>query len=268
MCDTVKFVSPGMQTIGKAVQRGNISTRCLQTRRSWIARAPHISRDSRRNASNFNPLQWIQQKFSPSIRKSATPDAPKQETADLVSAQEEAFVESKGLTRHKKQKASEAIPEVHKKPPALEHKYSTANFKISHRKLNMLGRQISGKPIDHAVLQMQFSEKRASNRIKSMLVTAKLHATVYKNMDPSKLIVSEAWVTKGPKQLKRLEPRGRGKFGIRVHPDSRLHVVLRPGKTFDQVRNELRERRLRKIVSPGLVREGVPLRNPASFWQW
>lgn len=80
--------------------------------------------------------------------------------------------------------------------------------------------------------------------------------------------VAEAWVTKGPKQLKRLEPRGRGKFGIRVHPDSRLHVVLRPGKTFDQVRNELRERRLRKIVSPGLVREGVPLRNPASFWQW
>lgn len=80
------------------------------------------------SASNFNPLQWIQQKFSPSIRKSATPDAPKQETADLVSAQEEAFVESKGLTRHKKQKASEAIPEVHKKPPALEVGVTTPLF--------------------------------------------------------------------------------------------------------------------------------------------
>ena len=134
-----------------------------------------------------------------------------------------------------------------------------------------------------------------------MLATAKLHATVYKNMDPSKLVVceychrsttvsfgdmklttivigmlrylillctAEAWVTKGPKQLKRIEPRGRGKFGIRVHPDSRMHVILRPGKTYEQVRTEQRERRLKRIVSAGLVREDVPLRNPASFWQW
>lgn len=55
----------------------------------------------------------------------------------------------------------------------------------------MLGRQISGKPIDHAIVQMQFSEKRASTRIKSMLATAKLHASVYKKMDPSTLVVCE-----------------------------------------------------------------------------
>ncbi|KAI6164856.1 ribosomal protein L22 [Pisolithus thermaeus] len=225
------------------------------------------------SASNFNPLQWIQQKFAPSVRKSTAPDAPKQETADLVSAQEEAFTEAKlieGSKKHKKkkEKVAEAAPEVVEKQPAPEHKYSTANFKISHRKLNMLGRQISGKPIDHAIMQMQFSEKRASNRIMSMLATAKLHATVYKNMDPSKLVVSEAWVTKGENRLKRLEPRGRGKFGIRIHPDSRMHVILRPGKTYDQDKKEQRERRLKRIVSAGLVREDVPLRNPASFWQW
>jgi len=81
-------------------------------------------------------------------------------------------------------------------------------------------------------------------------------------------LTAEAWVTKGPKQLKRVEPRGRGKFGIRVHPDSRMHVVLRPGKTYEQVRAEQRERRLKRIVSAGLVREDVLLRNPASFWQW
>lgn len=55
----------------------------------------------------------------------------------------------------------------------------------------MLGKQISGKPIDHAIMQMQFSEKRASGRIKSMLATAKLHASVYKKMDASRLIVCE-----------------------------------------------------------------------------
>jgi ribosomal protein L22 len=53
----------------------------------------------------------------------------------------------------------------------------------------MLGRQISGKPIDYAILQMQFSEKRASKRITSMLVLAKQHAINYKGLDPSKLTV-------------------------------------------------------------------------------
>ncbi|KAI6003983.1 ribosomal protein L22/L17 [Pisolithus albus] len=246
---------------------------CFGGQRLQLQRSRILQWDGRRFASNFNPLQWIQQKFAPAVRKSTVPDAPKQETADLVSAQEEAFTEAKlieGSKKHKKkkEKVAEAAPEVVEKQPAPEHKYSTANFKISHRKLNMLGRQISGKPIDHAIMQMQFSEKRASNRIMSMLATAKLHATVYKNMDPSKLVVSEAWVTKGENRLKRLEPRGRGKFGIRVHPDSRMHVILRPGKTYDQAKKEQRERRLKRIVSAGLVREDVPLRNPAPFWQW
>lgn len=70
-----------------------------------------------------------------------------------------------------------------------QHKYSTANFKISHRKLNMLANQISGKPVDWAILQMQFSEKRASARIMNMLATAKDHATRYKRLNRSKLIV-------------------------------------------------------------------------------
>lgn len=62
-------------------------------------------------------------------------------------------------------------------------------FKISHRKLNDLGRQITGKPIDQAVLQMMFSEKRASTRIKSMLCVARDHAVDYKGLDRSKLVV-------------------------------------------------------------------------------
>ena len=72
----------------------------------------------------------------------------------------------------------------------LQHKYSTANFKISHRKLNKLGQQISGKPIDSAILQMLFSEKRAGKRIKSMLVVAKDHA-VKKGLQEKRLVVGE-----------------------------------------------------------------------------
>lgn len=53
----------------------------------------------------------------------------------------------------------------------------------------MLGRQIAGKPIDYAILQMQFSEKRASSRIMNMLATARDHAVRYKRLDEPKLVV-------------------------------------------------------------------------------
>ncbi|KAH0839757.1 ribosomal protein L22/L17 [Lanmaoa asiatica] len=217
----------------------------------------------------WNPMQWIQEKFASAPKKASERVVKHQ---DVTPTQDEVFQGAPTTDARVKESAfkKKQEKEVLKRPkqPAHEHKYSTANFKISHRKLNMLGRQISGKPIDHAIMQMRFSEKRASDRIKSMLATAKLHASVYKKMDPSKLVVSEAWVTKGPKQLKRLEPRGRGKFGIRVHPDSRLNVILRPGKTFEQLQEEKRKMRLKRIVSAGIVREDVPLRNPASMWQW
>jgi len=57
----------------------------------------------------------------------------------------------------------------------------------------MLGKQISGKPIDWAILQMQFSEKRASTRIMNMLATAKDHASRYKKMDLSKVVVCRSF---------------------------------------------------------------------------
>lgn len=80
--------------------------------------------------------------------------------------------------------------------------------------------------------------------------------------------LAESWVTKGPKVLKRLEPRGRGRHGIRQHPDSRLNVLLKEGKTRAQLMQEERVRKLKRIVSAGLVREDVPLRNPGPAWAW
>jgi large subunit ribosomal protein L22 len=75
-------------------------------------------------------------------------------------------------------------------------------------------------------------------------------------------------VTKGPKYIKRVEPRGRGHHGIRTHPDARMSVILKEGKTFEQKKKEERARQLKRIVSAGLVREDVPLRNPGPMWGW
>jgi len=79
---------------------------------------------------------------------------------------------------------------------------------------------------------------------------------------------AEAWVTKGSKRIKRLEVRGRGHLGIRIHPDSRMHVILREGKTVEEKHKELRRKQLKRIVSAGLVREDIPIRNPAQRWCW
>lgn len=162
---------------------------------------------------------------------------------------------------------SEGVVARPSKPKRTEHKYSTANFKISHRKLNLLGRQIAGKPIDSAILQMTFSEKRASKRIKSMLVVAKDHAQRL-GMDEKKLVVAESWVSKGPNVHKRIDIKGRGRFGIKHHPDSKMSVILKEGKTRAELMEEFKAKRLRRIVSAGMVREDVPLRNPSPQWAW
>lgn len=68
--------------------------------------------------------------------------------------------------------------------------------------------------------------------------------------------------------LKRIEPRGRGRMGVREHPDSRLHVMLREGKTRAELLKDERARKLRRIVSAGITRDDVPIRNPGSSWAW
>lgn len=112
--------------------------------------------------------------------------------ADTVKEEVEAKTDVGVGVAKTKEKASQvrarSLNETSRTDIFVQHKYSTANFKISYRKLNMLGRQISGKPIDSAILQMMFSEKRASKRIKSMLVVAKDHAQL-KGMEGKKLIV-------------------------------------------------------------------------------
>jgi len=162
-----------------------------------------------------------------------------------------------------------ALFEKAPKKKYTSHKYSTATMTISHRKLNDLARQIAHQPVDSAILQMVFSQKRVSKRLKSMLVVARDHATE-KGLPRDKLIVSEAWVNKGPggRNAKRLEIKGRGKFGIRMKPKARMHVVLKEGLTIAEVKKKDRDVKLRRIVSSGMVREDKPLRNPPPVWAW
>lgn len=153
-----------------------------------------------------------------------------------------------------------------------EHKYSTARFRISPRKLKMLADQISGKPIQYAILQMQFSHKRAARRIRSTLCLARDHA-VAKGMDLPKLVVSQAWVGKGRK-YRKMEPKGRGKTGIRESFTSFLSVLLTEGQTWEEQQKkqlEKAKRRIHSIGTGGVVRTNKPIINQhmnRPGWSW
>jgi len=152
------------------------------------------------------------------------------------------------------------------KKKVVEQTGKTAMFKMSHRKLNKLAHQIGGKPIDHAILQMQFSSKRASTRIKSMLALARDQAAD-RGLRRERLVVTEAYVNKGPKQ-RRMDIKGRGRFGIKHHPSARMCVVLKEGKTRAEKKEEELTKRLRKVRSAGLYREDVPIRNHGPVYTW
>lgn len=156
-------------------------------------------------------------------------------------------------------------------PEKLEHKFSTALFHISPQKLNLLAHQIAGKPIDFAIVQMQFSAKKAARRIKATLAMARDHAEA-KGMDPATLVVAEAWVTKGF-FFKAYDIKGRGRAGIKHRPMSRMSVVLRPGQTWEQrdaAELDKARRRVRSLGSGGVVRGSPKIVNgfQRPGWAW
>jgi large subunit ribosomal protein L22 len=67
---------------------------------------------------------------------------------------------------------------------------------------------------------------------------------------------------------KRLEIKGRGRMGIRQKYKAKMHVVLKEGLSIAEQKKKLMAKKLKRIVSAGLVREDVPLRNPRPAWAW
>ncbi|WWC93679.1 hypothetical protein V866_000515 [Kwoniella sp. B9012] len=232
----------------------------------------------------FNLSGW--DRFLPKLPRWTEDEKEKESTANASQSQAEEggvkMVEDKGVAsseegstgglfdEYSKDKEEDGTGKKRRKRgdvPWTEHKYSSALHKISHRKLNDLSRQISNLPIDEAIVQMQFSEKRASSWIKSTLALSRDHA-MDKGLDRSKLVVAETWVSKGPK-IARLDIKGRGKYGIKHHPSSKIHVVLREGKTHEEKLQDKFIKDLRKVRSAGVVREdGKIRRKVVSGWTW
>jgi ribosomal protein L22 len=117
------------------------------------------------------------------------------------------------------------------------------DFRTSVKKLSPLARQIAGKTVEDAIIQMRFSKKKAAKEVKEHLEHAKNEAIVRRGMglgmveggefsprkiqvkdgrtvkvvDPTRLYVDQAWVGKGL-YGKSLDYRARGRTYLMKNP--------------------------------------------------
>jgi ribosomal protein L22 len=129
-------------------------------------------------------------------------------------------------------------------------------FKTSVKKLGPLARQIAGKPLDEAILQMRFSKKKAAKDVLGHLEHAKNVAMVRAGMglgapagtsaepvtvtfksgerkkitDPTSIYIQQAWVNRGPYGF-GMDHRARGQINKLRPPATGISVVLKEEKT-------------------------------------
>lgn len=147
-------------------------------------------------------------------------------------------------------------------------------FKTSMKKLNPLARQIAGKNIDDAILQMRFSKKKAAMDVKEHLEAAKNEAIVKRGMglgavenedvteakpvkiqlkdkkwktitDPTQMYIDQAWVSKGP-YGRGMDHRARGQIYMLKPPHTGITVVLKEEKTRIREYEERKAKQLRQ----------------------
>jgi large subunit ribosomal protein L22 len=97
-------------------------------------------------------------------------------------------------------------------------------FRGSTQKVAELGRQLSGLPLDAALIQTQFSARKAAEKLHQALVQAK-EAAKLRGHTPSEYVIKEAVTGRG-KYLKRLDIKGRGRCGIIKKGHAFMRFVL------------------------------------------
>lgn len=121
-------------------------------------------------------------------------------------------------------------------------------IKTSVKKLGALARQIAGKPIEDAILQMRFSPKKAAKEVKKHLEHARDVAVIQRGMglgavegtkgapieiqlkdgsrkritDRTGIYIDQAWVGRGAYD-RSIEYRARGRRNILRHPWTGKH---------------------------------------------
>ncbi|KAF9775452.1 hypothetical protein IL306_006431 [Fusarium sp. DS 682] len=163
----------------------------------------------------------------------------------------------------------------------------------SVKKLVMLARQIAGKTVDDAIVQMKWSKKKMAAEIGYYLEEARDLAIAQRGMglgkvnneilkapkkiqtvdgkwleieDPTRMYIAQSWVGRGPWRGKRIDYKGRGRMGIIRHPSTSLTVLLKEEKT--RIR-EYEEREAKKNKKgPWVHLPNRPVYGQRPYYSW
>lgn len=119
--------------------------------------------------------------------------------------------------------------------------YASLPIRTSLKKLLPLARQIAHKTVDHAILQMHFSIKKASAAIETALIKAKKTAIKDRGLDKESLFVDEAWVGRQT-PIKYPYFKGRMRFAVHQHRRTKIFLLLKDKDTI--IRKEKENRRM------------------------
>lgn len=100
------------------------------------------------------------------------------------------------------------------------------NLRISPQKLNQVAEMIRGKPVQRALMDLEFSRRRISGAVKSGLESAIANAENNHQLDVDRLVVAEATVGKNM-VMKRWRARARGRVAPIQKPFAEITIVVR-----------------------------------------
>lgn len=111
------------------------------------------------------------------------------------------------------------------RPTSLEVIAKDRMILSSPRKVNLVAKMIRGKPVNQALIALQFCKKAVAEDVRKTLLSAASNAGENYGLDVNGLVVKEAYVGKAL-TLKRFMARAKGSGSSIRKKFSRLTVVL------------------------------------------
>ncbi|KAI9667027.1 MAG: 54S ribosomal protein L22, mitochondrial [Trizodia sp. TS-e1964] len=173
------------------------------------------------------------------------------------------------------------------------HLSKSPMIKTSVKKLGPLARQIAGKNIEDAIVQMRFSKKKAAIQVRRQLIHARDEAMVARGMglgkavgappagpavtilmkdgrrrvvkDRTAMYIDQAWVGRGMYR-KTLEFRARGKVNTLRHPHTSITILLKEEATL--VRQAGEREAKRKARKPWVQLPNRPIQGQRQYYCW
>ncbi|KAI0197933.1 ribosomal protein L22/L17 [Astrocystis sublimbata] len=163
----------------------------------------------------------------------------------------------------------------------------------SYKKLGHLSRQIAGKTVDDAIVQMRYSKKKAAREVLVQLKEARAMAIAGHGMglgrpngelfkpprviltkhkaklqihDPTQLYVDQSWVTIGPDRGVRVQYHARGRMSFMHKPTARINLLLKEEKTRIRLHDERVAKEARK--KPWVHLPNRPVTAQRQYYSW